>query len=64
VSGGKAGRRAGAFWLLLAGLLMIAWGVVQYIGVEWWPAMLIVVGVFLVVWGILAIKGVAGFEKE
>jgi len=44
--------------------MLIIWGVFQYLGLDWWPAMLIVFGVFLIVWGFLALKGVKGFEKE
>ncbi len=53
-------------WLVLAGVMLIAWGVIQYLGIEWWPAMLIIFGAFLVVWGLLAARGKAltGFEKE
>ena len=53
-------------WLVLVGVMLIAWGVIQYLGIEWWPAMLIIFGAFLVAWGLLAARGkaLAGFEKE
>ena len=57
-------KRKGGLWLILLGLMMIAWGVIQYVGIEWWPAMLIVFGVFFIIWGLLAVRGVAGFEKD
>lgn len=57
------GRRRGVSWLVILGLLLVGWGIVSLLGLEWFPAMLIVLGVIFIIWGFLARAGVVE-EKE
>ena len=61
---GRDRERTGYGWLILAGVVLLIMGICTYLGIEWWPAMLIVVGSMLVIWGILAARGAPGFEKR
>ena len=62
MDGGEEKRGYG--WLILTGVVLLAMGVCTYLGIEWWPAMLIIVGAMLVIWGVLAARGTPGFEKR
>ena len=50
-------------WLILLGLILIGMGIIYLLGLEWFPAVLILIGVVLVVWGIMSRAGLVE-EKE
>jgi len=56
-------EKRGVSWLVLRGLILIGMGIIMLLGVEWFPAILIVLGVVFLVWGLLARAGMVE-EKE
>ncbi|OYT52150.1 hypothetical protein B6U66_02675 [Candidatus Bathyarchaeota archaeon ex4484_135] len=56
-------EKRGVSWLVLLGLILIGMGIIMLLGVEWFPAILIVLGVVFLVWGLLARAGMVE-EKE
>lgn len=56
-------KRRGVSWLVIVGILLIGLGIVYLLGLEWFPAVLILVGVVLIVWGLMARAGMVE-EKE
>jgi len=56
------GKR-GVSWLVLLGLILIGMGIIMLLGVEWFPAILIVMGVVFLVWGLMSRAGLVE-EKE
>ena len=58
-----AEERKGVSWLIIVGILLVGMGIIYLLGLEWFPAVLILVGVVLIVWGLLARAGMVE-EKE
>ena len=56
-------EKRGVSWLVLLGLILIGMGIIMLLGVEWFPAILIVLGVVFLVWGLLSRAGMVE-EKE
>ena len=56
-------EKRGVSWLVLLGLILIGMGIIMLLGVEWFPAILIVLGVVFLVWGLLTRAGLVE-EKE
>ncbi len=56
-------ERKGVSWLVFLGILLIGMGIIIALGVEWFPAILIVLGVVFIAWGLLARAGMVE-EKE
>ncbi len=56
-------KRRGVSWLLILGIILVGWGIICLLGLEWFPAMLIVVGVVFIICGLLARAGMVE-EKE
>ena len=60
---GVAEERKGVSWLVIVGILLVGMGIIYLLGLEWFPAVLILVGVVLIVWGLMARAGMVE-EKE
>ena len=58
-----AEERKGVSWLVIVGILLVGMGIIYLLGLEWFPAVLILVGVVLIVWGLMARAGMVE-EKE
>ena len=56
-------RKRGVSWLVLLGLLLIGMGIMIILGLEWFPAILIILGVIFVAWGLMSRAGLVE-EKE
>ncbi len=56
-------EKRGVSWLVLLGLILIGMGIIMLLGVEWFPAILIVMGVVFLVWGLMSRAGLVE-EKE
>ena len=56
-------EKRGVSWLVLLGLILIGMGIIMLLGVEWFPAILIVMGVIFLVWGLMSRAGLVE-EKE
>jgi len=58
-----AEERKGVSWLVIVGILLVGMGIIYLLGLEWFPAVLILVGVVLIIWGLMARAGMVE-EKE
>ena len=58
-----AEERKGVSWLVIIGILLVGMGIIYLLGLEWFPAVLILVGVVLIIWGLMARAGMVE-EKE
>ena len=57
------GKKRGVSWLVLLGLLLVGMGIMMILGLEWFPAILIILGVIFVAWGLMSRAGLVE-EKE
>jgi len=56
-------KKRGVSWLVLLGLLLVGMGIMMILGLEWFPAILIILGVIFVAWGLMSRAGLVE-EKE